>query len=77
MATNTDKSDKVTIMIPYIEGQGEEQTVGVNGKFYKIKKGRMVEVPREVAEVVMNSQQQAIVAEANQKKMKMQVQDLG
>ena len=39
MATKTDKADKVEIMIPYIEGQGKEQTVGVNGKFYKIKKG--------------------------------------
>lgn len=77
MATKTDKSDKVEIMIPYIEGQGKEQTVGVNGKFYKIKKGTLVEVPREVAEVIANSQQQAIVAEANQEKMKMQVQDLG
>ena len=71
------KEDKVLIMIPYVEGQGSELTVGVNGVFTKIKKGVMVEVPRPVAEVIMNSQQQAMVAEANQERMKMQVQDLG
>ena len=79
MATNKaeKKDDKMMIMIPYIEGQGEEQTVGVNGVFYKIRKGRYVEVPRAVAEVIINSQQQAIVAETNQERMKMQYQDLG
>jgi len=71
------KEDKVMIMVPYVEGQGTELTVGVNGVFTKIKKGVMVEVPRPVAEVIMNSQQQAMVAEANQERMKMQVQDLG
>jgi hypothetical protein len=71
------KDDKVLIMIPYVEGQGKEITVGVNGVFTKIKKGVMVEVSRPVAEVIMNSQQQAMVAEANQERMKMQVQDLG
>lgn len=71
------KEDKVLIMIPYVEGQGKEITVGVNGVFTKIKKGVMVEVSRPVAEVIMNSQQQAMVAEANQERMKMQVQDLG
>lgn len=75
---NTEKKDdKVMIMVPYVEGQGTELTVGVNGVFTKIKKGVMVEVPRPVAEVIMNSQQQAMVAEANQERMKMQVQDLG
>lgn len=71
------KEEKVMIMIPYVEGQGTELTVGVNGVFTKIKKGVMVEVSRPVAEVIMNSQQQAMVAEANQERMKMQVQDLG
>lgn len=71
------KEDKVMIMVPYVEGQGTELTVGVNGVFTKIKKGVMVEVPKPVAEVIMNSQQQAMVAEANQERMKMQVQDLG
>ena len=71
------KEDKVMIMVPYVEGQGSELTVGVNGVFTKIKKGVMVEVPRPVAEVIMNSQQQVMVAEANQERMKMQVQDLG
>lgn len=71
------KEDKVMIMVPYVEGQGSELTVGVNGVFTKIKKGVMVEVPRPVAEVIMNSQQQAMVAETNQERMKMQVQDLG
>lgn len=77
MAKTEKKDDKVKIMIPYIEGQGKEQTVGVNGTFYKIRKGVYVEVPKAVAEVIMNSQQQAIVAEANQERLKMQVQDLG
>lgn len=72
---NTEK--RVRVMIPYVEGQGTDQTVGVNGVFYKIKKGCWVDVPEAVAEVIINSQQQAMVAEANQEKMKMQVQDLG
>lgn len=76
--TKTDKKDdKVTIMIPYVEGQDKEITVGVNGVFTKIRRGVMVEVSRPVAEVIMNSQQQAMVAEANQERMKMQVQDIG
>lgn len=77
MAKTEKKDDKVKIMIPYVEGQGKEQTVGVNGTFYKIRKGVYVEVPKAVAEVIMNSQQQAIIAEANQERMKMQYQDLG
>ena len=72
---NTER--RVKVMIPYIEGQGTDQTVGVNGVFYKIKKGCWVDVPEVVAEVIMQSQQQAMVAEANQAMMKMQVQDLG
>lgn len=67
----------VKIMIPYVEGQGKEQTVGVNGVFYKIKKGVYVDVPLPVAMVVINSNQQAILAEENQERMKLQVQDLG
>ena len=72
------KSDeKVLIMIPYVEGEGEDQTVGINGEFWKIKKGVYVEVPRKVAKVIQESQKQNMVAIREQERMKLQIQDLG
>lgn len=50
--------DKKTYMItlPLTSEKQDDVTVGINGKFYKIKRGEPVEVPAEVYEVLMNSE---------------------
>lgn len=68
--------DYVTIMIPFVEGEAPDLTVGVNGKFTKIKKGYTVRVPRNVAEVIANSNQQMMAALENQRKFENQRTDL-
>ena len=70
------KDDLVYITIPYIEGQAPEQTVIVNGRATVIKKGVPVMVKRNVANVVIRSNQQAMIAAANQEKYKLQKMDL-
>ena len=70
------EEEKVLIMIPYIEGDDPEVTVGINGKFTKIQKGAQVYVSKDVAEVIMNSNKQAMIARENQKKFENQRTDL-
>lgn len=53
---------RVRIIVPYIDGEDEELTVGINGKYYKIRKGVYVDVPPEVAEVIENSNSQMVRA---------------
>jgi hypothetical protein len=46
----------VTVHLPKaLKGQQNFQLVTVNGKSYKVLKGEAVKVPREVAEVLLNS----------------------
>ena len=68
--------DRVSIMIPFIEGQDPEVTVIINGHITKIKKGHQVKVTRAVASVLENSNQQMMVAYENQQKLKNQSMDL-
>jgi len=70
------KEDRVKVMIPFIEGDDPELTVGVNGKFYKIIKGEEVEVPRAVASILSNSYKQEKAAMQNRKRFQHQVTDL-
>lgn len=70
------EEDKVTIMVPYIEGEDPDLTVGINGVFTKIKRGVLVEVSRPIAEVIENANQQMIVSRANRAKFKNQRTDL-
>ena len=67
--------ERVSVMIPYIEGQDPEVTVIINGHITKIKKGHQVKVTRAVASVLENSNQQMMVAYENQQKLKSQHQD--
>lgn len=55
---------KVTIMIPLDPGENPNTTVPVtlNGYRYTIKKNVYVEVPKQVAEVIMNSLKQTTAA---------------
>jgi len=68
--------DRVSVMIPFVEGQDPEVTVIVNGEITKIKKGRQVKVSPQVAEVLENSNQQMITAMENRERLKSQRTDL-
>ena len=70
------EEERVLIMIPYIEGDDPEVTVGINGKFTKIQKGTQVYVSKDVAEVIMNSNKQAMLAREQAKKFESQRTDL-
>lgn len=61
MATKK-KNEFVTVYLPFIEGEEDEITVGVNGKMWKVKRGEEVEVPRCVAVVIRNSNLQSKLA---------------
>lgn len=52
----------VTVYIPFVEGEEDELTIGINGVMYKVKRGEEVEVPRAVAVVIRNSNLQAKLA---------------
>ena len=71
-----ERNRKVTVMIPWIEGQDPEETVIINGHTTKIRKGEEVEVSPDVAEILSNSNKQALIAAKNRQQMKQQVQDL-
>lgn len=65
-----DDEERVMVMVPYVEGQDPEVTVIINGEITKFKKGVTVKVKPNVAEVLMNSNQQAMLALQNQEKFK-------
>lgn len=69
------KEERVRVFVPYIEGEDPEVTVWVNDEITKFKKGYQVEVPKNVAEVLENSNQLQMVAMENRKKLKNQHQD--
>lgn len=67
--------DRVTVFIPFIEGEDPEVTVWVNDECTKIRKGHQVRVKKSVAEVLSHANQQAMVAMENRRKLKSQHQD--
>ena len=69
------KEERVRVFVPYIEGEDPEVTVWVNDEITKFKKGYQVEVPKNVAEVLENSNQLQMVAMENRRKLKNQKQD--
>ena len=69
------KEERVRVFVPYIEGEDPEVTVWVNDEITKFKKGYQVEVKKNVAEVLENSNQLQMVAMENRKKLKNQKQD--
>lgn len=74
-AAEQQEEERVMIMIPLVEGQDSEVTVGVNGVFTKIKKGVPVKVSKAVAGVLRNSYHQAMIQQQNSKKFERQVTD--
>ena len=71
-----EEEERVSIMIPWIEGEDPEVTVGINGVFTKIQRGKQVKVIRSVAEVLQNSYEQSMMALEARKKLKEQVTEL-
>lgn len=74
--TKAAEEERVLVFIPYIDGEDPEVTVGINGYFTKIQKGKQVRVTKAVAEVLQNSSEQIMVARENSKKLERQVTDL-
>ena len=70
------EEQRVRVMVPYIEGEDPEVTVIINGRITKFKKGVTVEIPKNVASALENSNQQMMAAETNRAKFKKQVMDL-
>lgn len=64
MKENLHSQPKVTIMIPLDPGEAEGATLPVtlNGYKYTIMKNVYVEVPKQIADVVMNSLKQTVAA---------------
>lgn len=54
MATNETKPKMVKIKLPLTRAEQDDVYVCVNGKSYLIKRGKTVEVPASVAEVLQN-----------------------
>ena len=70
-----EEEERVTVMIPFIEGEDPEVTVWVNDHITQIKKGRQVKVTKAVATVLENSNLSMMTAYDNQQKLKNQRQD--
>ena len=71
-----EEEERVTVMIPFIEGEDPEVTVWVNDHITQIKKGRQVKVTKAVASVLENSNLSMMTAYDNQQKLKNQRTDL-
>lgn len=74
--TKAKEEEKVTVMVPYVEGEDPEVTVIINGVYTRFRKGETVQVSKAVASVLKNSNKQMMAALDNQKKFKNQVTDL-
>ena len=75
MAKNTKNSNKVETVrmtIPYVEGEDTEETVGINGKMYKIQKGKTVDIPLPVAKVLDCSSEQTMAFQEYKESIKNQ-----
>lgn len=70
------EEERVTVLIPYVEGEDPEVTVWVNDHITQIKKGRQVRVTKAVASVLENSNLSMMTAYDNQQKLKNQKHDL-
>ena len=71
----TEKEPMVKVFVPFVEGEDPEVTLWVNDENMKFKKGYSVEIPAKFAQVLENSNRQALVARENREKLKNQRQD--
>lgn len=57
MAETMTRAKTETVFLPRAsETEQQFEFVGVNGRFYQVPRGKRVEVPEEVAEVLRNKQ---------------------
>ena len=72
--TTTKKTEeRVTYMVPYVDGEPEEVNITVNGKTIQVLRGEMVELPKAYAEVLENQAKQAKAFRKKQTELKEQV----
>ena len=57
-ADNATKGKRVLVKLPRLQGMNavQEEFFSVNGRNYMIKRGEEVEIPEEVAEVILNGE---------------------
>ena len=75
--TKSDKPEEkmVNVFVPFIEGEDPEVTIWCNDENLQFKKGYPVEIPARFAQILQNSNRQAVVTMENKKKLKNQRQD--
>lgn len=75
--TKSDKLEEkmVSMFVPFIEGEDPEVTIWCNDEILKFKKGYPVEIPAKFAQVLQNSNQQAVTTMENKRQLKNQRQD--
>ena len=75
--TKSEKPEEktVSVFVPFIEGEDPEVTIWCNDENLKFKKGYPVEIPARFAQILQNSNRQAVVTMENKKKLKNQRQD--
>lgn len=61
-AQKTEPKKTERILIPIDDDHREPVFVGINGKTYLIKRGEEIDVPREIAEVLRNANEQRLSA---------------
>lgn len=62
MAT-TKKGDMVSIFVPKVAGEDPILWVGLNGQSWSIPRGKRVEVPKDVADIVFQREQNMQMAD--------------
>ncbi|MDO4745436.1 MAG: hypothetical protein Q4B18_02650 [Bacillota bacterium] len=67
------KVKKVSIMVPYVEGEPDEVNVTVNGETIQVLRGETVEIPEAYAEVLKSQAKMAKYAKRQDEKLKEQV----
>lgn len=65
MATvkNTETPKTVSVFVPKVPGEDPTLWVGLNGQAWNIPRGKRTEVPADVAEIVFQREQNAILAD--------------
>lgn len=73
--SDTPEEKMVNVFVPFIEGEDPEVTIWCNDENLKFKKGYSVEIPAKFAQILLNSNSQAVTTMENKKKLKNQRQD--
>ena len=66
----------VRFKLPIIKGEREDVLVGVNGKFWQIKRGEYVDLPRPVFEVLENQEKMEKQAAILEQQLEQQINNI-